>query len=152
MDFSDWYRHEHPAVAGVLLALTGNQQMAEDIADEAFAKAWKHWRRLEEMESPGGWVHATAVNGLRRQLRRMSIEQRLLRRQTVVATDEIPDRGLWELVRRLPERQRLAVALRYVGDLPEQQVAEVMGISRGTVAATLSSARKNLDQQLKDER
>ena len=44
----------------------------------------------------------------------------------------------------LPPRTRTAVALRYVADLTEAQVAEAMNVSRGTVASTLSSARQRL--------
>ena len=51
---------------------------------------------------------------------------------------------LWDIVRSLPERQGKAVVLRYVADLPENEIAEVMGITRGTVAATLRDARQRL--------
>jgi DNA-directed RNA polymerase specialized sigma24 family protein len=51
---------------------------------------------------------------------------------------------LWNAVRALPVRQRTAVALRYVCDLPQEQIAEVMHIAVGTVSATLTAARKRL--------
>lgn len=60
----------------------------------------------------------------------------------------VPDDELWSAVRSLPERQRLAIALRYVADLTEAEVAEAMGVRPGTVAATLSKARTQLATQL----
>ena len=55
-----------------------------------------------------------------------------------------PAGEVWDLVRSLPQRQRTAVVLRYVGDLREEDVAAVMGVTRGTVAATLARARRSL--------
>ena len=57
-------------------------------------------------------------------------------------------RHLGAAVRALPERERLAVALRYVADLPAEQVAEVMGIATGTVWSTLDHARRHLRESL----
>lgn len=76
--------------------------------------------------------------------------QRHLARQRAESTDppSAPDDQLWRAVARLAPRARTAVALRYVADLPEAEIAEIMGVARGTVAATLSSARKQLALQL----
>ena len=57
---------------------------------------------------------------------------------------------VWDLVRSLPTRQRTAVVLRYVGDLREDDIASVMGVTRGTVAATLANARRALATVLDD--
>src|SRR5687768_3862948 len=94
------------------------------------------------MASPGGWVYRVALNVVRRRMRRAALERRTLEPPALVA--EVVDREIWIVVRRLPERQRVAVVLRYLLDLPEQEVAATMGISRGTVASALSSARRRL--------
>ncbi len=54
------------------------------------------------------------------------------------------DIGIWGEIARLPERQREALVLKYVSDLPEAQIALVMGVSRGSVASTLAGARNRL--------
>ncbi len=94
------------------------------------------------MESPGGWTYRVALDELRRALRRRVRERSIPPDvpRIVPATD--PD--LWDLVRCLPERQRLAVVLRYVADLPEQAIADVMGITRSTASSTLTQARDRL--------
>ena len=55
---------------------------------------------------------------------------------------------MWEAVRSLPTRQRTAVALRYILDLPEREVARVMGVSRGSASASLVTARRTLEARL----
>ena len=47
-------------------------------------------------------------------------------------------------MRSLPDRQRMAVVLRYLADLTEPDIATIMGVSRGTVASTLADARRSL--------
>jgi DNA-directed RNA polymerase specialized sigma24 family protein len=88
-----------------------------------------------------------ALNEARRLLRRAGRERRVLPTAGVVAPDS-PDHDLWEAVARLPTRQRTAVVLRYVADMPENDIAQIMGIARGTVAASLAAARKSLAQVL----
>ncbi len=59
----------------------------------------------------------------------------------------LPDDGLWTLVRDLPDQQRRAVVLHYVGDLSVADVADVMECSEGTVKTHLSRARAQLAQR-----
>lgn len=56
----------------------------------------------------------------------------------------------WDAVRRLPQRQRTAVVLRYVADLPEAEIAAAMGIARSTVSSTLTHAHRALAIALSD--
>ena len=106
------------------------------------------------MERPGGWVVRVALNEIRRQHRRRVLERRALRRSSEpghVDPPAEPDDALWRAVAALPARSREAVALRYVADLPEDDVAAAMGVTRGTVARTLSRARDRLAQQIRTE-
>lgn len=154
MDFSTWYTEQQPAVSGVMLALTGDRQLAEDVTNEAFARAWSKWSSVEAMDSPSGWVYRVALNVLRRHLRRRTIEEAIFRREhqrKAIEPTPLPDEVLWAKVRELPERQRNVLVLRYVADLPEQQIADLMKIRRGTVAATLSAARERLLTQIKEQ-
>lgn len=150
-DFDDWYRAAHPRLSAALLALTGSAEVATDSVDEACMRALARWDRVGDMPSPDAWAYRTAVNHAKRRLRRASLERRLLTRFRPPTELAGPAGEIWELVGRLPLRQRTAVVLRYVADLPEAQVAEVMGISRGTVASTLSDARRRLGAQLSDD-
>jgi RNA polymerase sigma-70 factor (ECF subfamily) len=143
-DFAAFYEHEHPRVLGVLSAVSGDRQAALEATDEAFVRALERWKRVSAMESPSGWTYRVALNALRRTKRRFATEQRLLRRTRVVEVVPTVDTDLWSVVRTLPPRQCQAVVLRYVADLPEAEIADVMDITRGTVASTLSDARTRL--------
>jgi RNA polymerase sigma factor (sigma-70 family) len=59
-----------------------------------------------------------------------------------------PAGEVWELVRELAPRQRIAVVLRYVADLSESEIGEAMGVTRGTVSSTLFAARQALGAAL----
>jgi RNA polymerase sigma-70 factor (ECF subfamily) len=151
--FETWYRKEHPRVLGALYLLSGEPDVARDATDEAFARALSHWSKVESMESPGGWVYRVALNVLRRTLRRRSTEARLLERQAQpeggTAPGPLPE--VWQAVAQLPGRQRTAVVLRFVADLPEADIATAMGVRRGTVSSTLALARRRLSELLQDD-
>jgi RNA polymerase sigma-70 factor (ECF subfamily) len=145
-DFEVWYQREHPVLLRALWAMSGDLDLAADAVDEAFSRALERWDRVSAMESPGGWVHTTAVNAYRRSLRRRALEDRLLRRRRPpmepVARDL--DLALWTAVADLPRRQREVIVLRYVTDLPVAAIADALGITEGGASASLAKARRRL--------
>ena len=144
--FAEWYRSEFPRVSRALTLASGDPLLSEEAAAEAFARALATWSRVGAMDSPGGWVYTVALREMRRTWRRTRLEQRSVERLRLerVAPPAAPEDELWSAVANLPPRARTAIALRYVADLPEAEIADVMNIARGTVAATLSNARKQL--------
>jgi RNA polymerase sigma-70 factor (ECF subfamily) len=146
--FEDWYHQHHPRLVASLTALSGDPDAAAEAADEAFVRAYERWRRVSTMESPAGWVHQVGANALRRQKRRWTMEGRRNRPGADTVHPPLPQPELWAAVRGLPPRQREAVVLRYLGDLPEAEIATAMGISRGTVSSTLADARRSLERIL----
>ena len=146
--FEDWYHQHHPKLVASLTALSGDPDAAADAADEAFTRACEQWRRVSAMASPAGWVHQVGANALRRSKRRRSMERARTRRPEDAVHPPLPQPELWAAVRALPERQRQAVVLRYLGDLPEAEIAATMGVHRGTVSSTLADARRNLEAAL----
>jgi RNA polymerase sigma factor (sigma-70 family) len=148
-DFVSWYQQTYSRLLAAVTVLVGEVGLAEDVVAEAFARALERWDRVRNMDSPTGWTYQVAVNGARRAWRRRAFERRVLAGQRPV---DVPppesDPQLWSAVWALPPRQRQAVALRYVADLPEVEVARLMGAAPGTVAATLHHARRRLAEQL----
>src|SRR4051812_9944040 len=149
--FEAWYRAEHPRLVSALALAAGNVAVAAEVTDEAFARAYERWPRVSVMASPSGWVYRVALNALRRRQRRASLEARLLRR---TATSDVSARPadwsaeVWDAVARLPQRERTALAMRYVADLPTDAIATAMGIAPGTVGSTLHAARAHLSAYL----
>ena len=152
--FADWYAREFPRVRAALALATGDTGLAEEAAAEAFARALARWSRLSRGGTPTGWVYTVALNQVRSRFRRLATERRWLARQRAghVAPPPEPDPALWDAVARLGPRARTAVALRYVADLSEAEVAEAMGLTRGAVASTLHKARARLAVLLSDSR
>lgn len=149
--FERWYLDEHERLVAALLWVAGDPEIARDAADEAFARALLHWRRVGAMASPGGWTYKVALNVVRQRMRRAAREHRLIDQRPRHMPMPAPAGEVWAVVRQLPERQRVAIVLRYLLDLPEREVAGVMGVSPGTAASTLAAARVRLATWLKDE-
>jgi RNA polymerase sigma-70 factor, ECF subfamily len=142
--FDGWYRAEHPRLLGLLTVVAGDADVAREVTSEAFVRALERWDRVAEMASPAAWTYQVGVNLLRRRLRRAAIEKRLLPDAPAPPAPPVVESELWQAVRALPARQRTAVALRYVCDLPQEEIATVMNVAVGTVSATLTAARRRL--------
>ena len=153
LSFDDFYRSEHRHVLGLAFVLTGNQWVAEDTAQDAFAAAFRNWRSIVAYDSPSAWVRRVTCNRaasvLRRRVREAKALMRLVgRTQTHIELDE-GDEAFWQTVRRLPPRQAQAVALYYLEDYSVRQISEVLDCSEGTVKTHLSRAREAIARQLR---
>jgi RNA polymerase sigma factor (sigma-70 family) len=150
-DFTDWYRDHHRRVVATLTVVCGDRALGAELADEAFVRALERWDQVRSMANPAGWVHRVGVNLARSRARRRAVEQRVLGRLAAPAAVVDPPElrpEVWAAVRSLPPRERAAVALRYVADLPERDVADALGLRRGTVARLLHDARRTLADRL----
>jgi len=153
--FEDFFRREYPRLVPMLRALTGDVATAEDVAQEALAKAGEHWERISHFDQPGAWVRRVALNASINVHRRRQREARALLRVGPPATAAAPtddDAELWRLVRELPDQQRCAVVLRYVEDRSVHDIAHVLRCSEGAVKTHLSRARASLAAQLRTPR
>jgi RNA polymerase sigma factor (sigma-70 family) len=148
--FEEWYAREHASVVRALAVIAGEADVAGEVVAEAFSRAFERWDRVGALANPTGWVYRVAVNLLRRRWRRSAVERRLLIRRAAPApwaeAELVPE--VWAALAALPRRQREAVALRYVADLSEAQVADFMGVAEGTASAALSAARRRLAADL----
>ena len=141
--FEALYEEEFPAVFRAAYVLCGDRQLAEDATQEAFARALERWRRLRDQPWVGGWVTSTALNIVRRSLRRRA---RMPAFPADVASRSEPEEAvdLWRAVRELPPRQQEAVVLHHVVDLSVADCARIMRCSEGSVKRHLSRARASL--------
>lgn len=145
--FVQWYQAQHPRLVTSLTLATGDSDLAREATDEAFARALERWHRVGTMQSPTGWAYRVALNVARRRRRRPRRGHLPTPHEATTNLQPV-DHELWAAVAKLPPRQRTAVALRYVADLPERAIADAMRVSAGTVAATLNAARKRLADDL----
>jgi RNA polymerase sigma-70 factor (ECF subfamily) len=146
--FEAFFAAEYHRVLAVVVALVGSRTGAEDIAQEAFIRAYSRWQQVAAMANPEAWVKRVAVNLATSRARRVAAEARaVLRmgRRNDAVDMPLQDADFWSAVRSLPARQAQAVALRYADDLDVAQIADVMECAPGTVKAHLHAARKRLE-------
>ena len=150
-DFEAWYRRVWPKlVAYATMQCGGQVDIGREAAATATARAYESWDS-GRIRDPDLWVYTVVLNELRRGWRRRRLEQRALARASERGTTgpaTISDTAVVHAVAGLSPRQRQAITLRYQCDLTQSQIAELMGVAPGTVAATLGAARKNLRAQL----
>jgi RNA polymerase sigma-70 factor (sigma-E family) len=154
--FEHFYLQEYPTVVALAYSLSGSRAGAEDIAQEAFLRAYRDWDRVGSYEHQAAWVRRVAANLATSGLRRRLVEVRALTRlagrwEPTVDPLAAESAEFWAAVRALPRRQAQAVALYYFQDLSVQQTATVLGCTEGTVKAHLAKARRTLARQLQPE-
>ena len=135
--------------------LTHNRADAEDLVQAALAKAYQAWDRIEDRGAVDGYVRRAMVNTHISWWRRRRVEE--------YPTDDIPEQAvadhagdselqdaLRRAIERLPRRMRAAVVLRYYEDMSEAEIADVLGVSQGTVKSTVSRAvaKLRIDNEL----
>lgn len=152
-EFDRWYASTAPRLQASLTIVTGDPHAAADATAEAMARALERWRRVGTMDAPEAWTYRVAVNVWKRQQRRASLGRSLLRR-TVPRSEHVTTAALpveiRQLVDALPRRQREVLVLRLVLGLSQAETAAVTGLADGTVASTLSDAKRSMRAALRD--
>jgi RNA polymerase sigma-70 factor (ECF subfamily) len=134
-------------LVGQLTAVTGSREEAEDVVQEAFARALLHERALHATANPEAWLRTVAVNQARSRWRRVRRFAGLLPRLVPDQYDELDPASRIDLVAALnllPRAQREAIALHHLAGLPVQEVATTLDVPTGTVKARLARGRAAL--------
>jgi RNA polymerase sigma-70 factor (sigma-E family) len=136
-DFLEFFAGEFWPLRRVGFLLTGDWDQAEELAQEAMARTYAVWPRVRGYDRPAAYARKVLVNRHRSLLRRAVVEARHLvasppedRHQPDFGGDDLV---LWQALQRLPTRHRAAIILRYYLDLPETEVASLLGVPPGTV-------------------
>jgi RNA polymerase sigma-70 factor (ECF subfamily) len=151
-DFDELYEAHLGDVVAMAYALTTDLAEAQDLAQEAFCRAWQRWSRIAGYDDPLAWVRRVAANLATSRWRRLAVARRQLfreRRPEVPPLD--PDHvALVAALRLLPEQQRVAIVLHHLLDLPVAAIAQERGVALGTVKSWLHRGRSSLAAQLAD--
>lgn len=142
------YARDYPRYLRVAWAITGEREAAADAVQEAFARAIRERERFRGDGPLEGWVWRAVV--------RVALDEHRRREAPtaeIVAEATLGDEhGVWADLRlgiaALPERQRTVLFLRHYADLTYEQIADVLVVQRGTVAATLNAAHNSLRARL----
>jgi RNA polymerase sigma factor (sigma-70 family) len=158
LDFAEFYRRSADECLRAVLVSVGDLDTAQELVDEAFARAWGSWRTVGRHPAPVAWVVRTALNSnisrWRRRRREISVPDPATVADPAMvggAADSPIDPRIMAALMRLPARQRQVVALRLILDLDTGRTAEVLGIAPGTVMAHLGRAIGALREDLMPE-
>jgi RNA polymerase sigma-70 factor (ECF subfamily) len=145
--FEDFYEAEHLRLFRALALVTGNRQETEDVVQEAFLRIWNRWDEVRAYDNPAGYLYRTAVNVSLSRRRRLAIAARHVgaRLFTHDPLDTVDARDvIGRALARLTPRERAAVVLTDLLDLPAGEAAEAMGIRASTVRVLAARARERL--------
>ena len=146
-EFDEFYAATAKRLVGQVYAVTGDMSEAQDVVQEAYARAWKRHQSLSLDDAPDAWVRVVAV--------RLAISRWRRTRNALLAWQQRRDPleadapslnhpALVAGLRQIPEAQRVAIVLHHLCDLSVEQVAAETGALVGTVKARLSRGRAAL--------
>jgi RNA polymerase sigma-70 factor (sigma-E family) len=149
LTFEEYVAARLPALLRQATALAGDQHVAEDVVQDVLIKAQPRWARIREFEVPDAYLRKMIVNELLSTRRRVAAALRRERGQYAApdhdGADEIVRReALLQVIRTLPARQRIVIALRYFEDMADADIAAVLGCTEGTVRSQASRALAKL--------
>ena len=142
------YRDRFAGFVRLAQAITGDEQAALDAVHDAFVRAVRYRRNLRDRESAAGLDLPDRDQRGAPEPAHAAVASRCPR--PIVADGHDDGADVRAALALLPERQRLALFLRYYADLDYAAIAEALGVARGTVSATLHAAHSNLQTQLKE--
>ena len=138
-----FYREQAPGMVRLAFLLTGGSGAAEELVQEAFFQVHRRW---ESIERPGAYLRTAVVHGAASHRRRRDLElaKGYERRSEAIDGLAEPSDDLRAALARLPDRQRAAVVLRYYEDLPEAEIASLLGCRVPAVKSLLHRALQQL--------
>jgi RNA polymerase sigma-70 factor (sigma-E family) len=152
------YQAHALSLVKLAVLMVGDQPTAEDVVQDAFLGVYRRWHAIQDQEKALGYIRTSVLNGCRMFYRGKYRRGRLspedpghTESAEAIAMLGETHREVLAALRRLPARQREAVVLRYYLDMTENQAAQTMGVSRGTVKSATSRGITALARMLKEE-
>jgi RNA polymerase sigma-70 factor (ECF subfamily) len=149
--FDEFYRGSRQRLLGFVYVLTGNLAEAQDAVQEAYIRAWQRWSTVRGYDDPEAWLRVVASRIAVSRWRSLRSRARAYLRHGAEDSVPGPNTDTVEVVaalRRLPEEQRVAIALYYLVGMPVAEVARETEAPVGTVKARLSRGRAALAELL----
>ena len=144
--FESFFAKNYELVLRAMYLVAGDRGEAEDLAQEAFVKAYERWDRIERMDNPSGYVYRMALNAHRSRLRRIGVAAR--RAVALSQPDPISESDDRDAIRRalaqLPDAQREVIVLIEWLGMTSEEAGSVLGVSPGAVRVRLTRAKQAL--------
>ncbi|GAA1390124.1 hypothetical protein GCM10009639_18450 [Kitasatospora putterlickiae] len=155
-EFTAYVRERRASLYATAYHLTGDRYEAEDLLQSALFSTYRAWGRITDKAAVGGYLRRTMTN--------LHISAWRRRKVNEYPTEELPETVgdtdamggtelravLWQALAKLPENQRTMLVLRYYEGKTDPEIADVLGISVGTVKSSIWRALRRLreDEQL----
>jgi len=155
---ADLYQAHALALVRLAKLLLRDQPSAEDVVQDAFLSLYQALPRLQDHDQILPYLRVTVINRSRSVMRtrRRALLRRVQHEPPVSSAESAAmagedRRAVLSAVARLPRRAREVLVLRYYLDLPDQEIAAALGLSRGTVSSTASRGLAAIARKLKEE-
>lgn len=146
-DFPSFYQEQYSSVARALTATIRDRDLAAEATDEAMARAYASWPKVQRYDNPAGWVYRVGLNWAISAQRKKSRKLKV-RPETVTQPAQIADPSIYDALGQLDAKHRSVVVCRYFLDWTTEQTAEALGIRPGTVKSRLHRALEQLSTKL----
>jgi RNA polymerase sigma factor (sigma-70 family) len=150
--FARLFVEQRARLRRALFRIVGDTHEAEELTQDTFLAVWERWDRVASMDDPTGYLYRSALNRSRSRFRRLQMAAErtpttLGEPEDLFAVADLRDQ-VERSLRELPERQRAAVLLVDLLDLPSGEAAEILGITPASVRSLASKARANLKSSM----
>ncbi|MFJ5921942.1 SigE family RNA polymerase sigma factor [Kitasatospora sp. NPDC092948] len=155
-EFTAYVRERRASLYATAYHLTGDRYEAEDLLQSALFSTYRAWGRITDKAAVGGYLRRTMTN--------LHISAWRRRKVNEYPTEELPEQAgdtdamggtelrtvLWQALAKLPENQRTMLVLRYYEGRTDPEIADILGISVGTVKSSIWRALRRMrdDEQL----
>jgi RNA polymerase sigma-70 factor (sigma-E family) len=145
--------HAHyPRLVYAAFSLTGDRDLAEQLAQEAYLRLWRRWRWISDPQAAPMYLQRTVLNLSRESIRRRVIERRALKSRSMERPPAPPPDSaelveLRRAIAALPARKRECVVLRYLLGMSEAETAGLLGVSVGTVKSQTHKGLRQLRER-----
>ena len=141
--FAAFYELELPGQVRRASLLVGSREAAHDLVHDAFVEVYRRWATLRD---PGSYLSVAVVNRCRDHARRRTAQER--RAPLLVPRGDPEAEVLWDALQKLPFPQRAALVLRYYHQLPEREIAGLLGCRTGSVGPWITRGLRALRRDL----
>lgn len=152
--FEEYVTARGPVLLRFAYVLSGDRYLAEDLVQEVLARIHRRWSRMADVHQPDAYLRTAIV--------RQFLSWRRRRASGELPTDPMPEREsttdtavrhaardeMWRLLATLPRKQRAVLVLRFYEDMPDTEIADVLGCRQATVRVHASRGLARLRQLL----
>jgi RNA polymerase sigma-70 factor (sigma-E family) len=154
--YTEYVSARMPVLRRTAFLLCGDSHRADDLVQAAITRLYLHWRKASGVENLDAYVRAILVRAFLNDQRRGWFQRERVTAEPAElpapATDPETKAVLHAALATVPPRQRAALVLRFLFDLPVAEVAALLGCAEGTVKSLTSDGLKSLRRKLGDSR